>query len=75
MCKITDEVKAALKHVRLHHPEVTQVFYGVDCRWLFCGEAFEAPTFGSEIDVGLLEDAADSLNEFPCAFSIFGKGY
>lgn len=60
------KIQEALKHVQTHHPDVIQVFYGVDGRWLYCGEDFEAPTFGPEIDIGLLEDAADEA-ELPSA--------
>lgn len=59
----------AFVHVRKFFPSVTQVFYGVDGRWLFCEEAFESPTFGDEIDVGILEDAADAVDGLPAAFA------
>lgn len=64
------EVRRALEYVRAHHPEVTQVFYGTDQRWFFCGEAFEAPVLGPEIDIGVLEDAADSVVTLPAAFAL-----
>lgn len=62
------KVQEALRHVASIHPEVVQVFYGVDGRWLFCGEGFEAPTFDGRIDIGLLEDAADTVEVLPAAF-------
>lgn len=63
-------VQQALQHVNKHHPEVTLVFYGTDMRWFYCDEAFEAPDFGDEIDIGLLEDAVDSVEAFPAAFAL-----
>jgi hypothetical protein len=72
--KPTPEVQAALVHVRQHFPEVTTVFYGCDGRWLFTSDdAAESPSFeGVDIDVGLLEDAADSVDELPAAFRVEG---
>lgn len=63
------EVRKALAHVREHFPEVVQVFYGVDHRWLFCDEAFEAPNFGDQLDIGILEDAADAVPTLPAAYA------
>lgn len=66
-----DAVKAALDHVRANYPDVTQVFFDTDGRWLFCGEAFQAPDFDEkDIDIGLLEDAADAVAFLPAAFSL-----
>lgn len=64
------EVQNALVHVRQFHPDVTQVFFGVDGRWLFCGEAFDAPAFDGRVDIGLLEDAAGAVPDLPAAFEI-----
>lgn len=64
------KAKEALQHVASHHPEVHSVVYGPDGRWLYFGDAFESPTFGDEIDIGLLEDAADSLDDLPAVFTI-----
>lgn len=65
----TPQVIAALNHVRQFLPEVTQVLYGADQRWMYLTDDGEVPGFaGYAIDAGLLEDAADSLNFFPAAF-------
>lgn len=64
------KVQEALRHVANLFPEVTQVFYGTDARWLFCGETFEAPDFQGAVDVGLLEDAADTVEQLPAAFRL-----
>lgn len=69
-------VQAALRHIHELFPEVTQVFYGANGRWLFCDEDFEAPDFGEapgKVDIGLLEDAADAADNdegFPCAYRL-----
>lgn len=70
MTTIPAAVAAALAHVRQFHPEVTQVFFGTDHRWLYCSEAFEAPTFGTGIDVSILEAAADAVTLVPAAFTL-----
>lgn len=67
---MSNKVQEALKHVKSLFPEVTQVFYGTDGRWLYCGEAFEAPEFDGKVDVSLLEEAADSVETLPAAFAL-----
>lgn len=65
-------VQAAIDAVRKYHPDVDQVFFGWDGRWLYCDEHFEAPTFSDEIDIGVLEDASDAVANdcgFPAAFA------
>ncbi len=64
------KIKEALLHVQKYYPYVVQVFYGIDQRWLYCGEGFESPIFGDEIDINLLEEAVDEVETFPSAFSI-----
>lgn len=65
----TPQVIAALNHVRTFLPEVTQVFYTVEQKWLYMTDEGESPAFGDMgIDTSVLEDAADSLTCFPVAF-------
>lgn len=66
----TPQVIAALEHVRTFRPEVTQVFYTNELKWLYMTDDGDAPAFGGEIDTSLLEDAVDSLDTFPAAFHI-----
>ena len=55
------KIQAALRHVNLYHPEVSTVFYGVDGSWCYCfDEMFEAPVFEDNIDIDILNDAADA---------------
>lgn len=74
--EMPDKVAQALRHVASMYPEVTQVFYGVDGRWLYCGEAFEAPAFDDAnliVDTSLLEEAADAACDdkgWPCAYAL-----
>lgn len=74
--QFNEKVQAALRHVHSVFPEVTQVFYGADGRWLFCNDDFDAPNFDKapgKVDIGLLEDAADAADNhkgFPCAYRL-----
>lgn len=72
---MTPEIRLALLHVQSFHPEVCQVFYGADSRWSFCDIDFNAPTFTEEVDVGILEAAQNSIDDFPCAYYLGGEGY
>lgn len=71
-----EAVRAALLHVHSMYPEVTQVFYGVDGRWMYSGEAFEAPSFDDSnliVDTSLLEEGANAAYEdkgWPCAYAL-----
>lgn len=67
---MTTAVQKALRHVHEFHPEVNQVVYGIDGRWMFFGENFKIPSFGPEIDTSLLEDAADSIESLPAVFAL-----
>lgn len=67
---MTTLVYEALNHVRTFYPEVTHVFYSNDGDWFYCDNCFDPPLFDKRIDIGLLEDAADSVAGFPAAFAI-----
>jgi len=59
----TGVIAKALNHVREHYPNVTQVEFrseGDHDIWEYSDGEGEAPTFGPEIDVGVLEDAIDA---------------
>ena len=62
------EVIKAHSYVKIYHPDVIGVVYTSDTRWHFYNSDFEMPAFGEFIDVGILEDAADSVKEFPAVF-------
>jgi hypothetical protein len=63
--------RKALDHVRLFHPEVDRVTFWDDGRWSFMTDGHEVPKFDGRVDVGLLEDASDSLPAGrPFAFQI-----
>jgi hypothetical protein len=65
---IPSAVASALKHVRRHHPAVVMVVFKSDGRWLYMDEDGWTPRFGENIDVGILEDAADSLVKLPAVY-------
>ena len=68
---MTSKVYEALNHVRLFYPEITHVFYNDEGGWYYCDKEFEGPLiFIKSIDIGLLEDAARSIDILPAAFSI-----
>lgn len=60
-----DAVVTAFWHVKAAFPEVTQVTYDEEGRWLFTDATGNAPDFEGCIDVGLLEAAAESLTTLP----------
>ena len=63
-------IQHALRHVNKHHPSVTQVFYGRGGEWFYCGDSFEIVMFGKEIDISLLDDAANAVPTLPLAYAI-----
>ena len=67
---MTTQAYAALNHVRTFHPQVTHVFYNSMADWYYCDDNFNGPALDDRVDVGLLEDAADSVAGFPAAFTI-----
>lgn len=70
------KIQEALLHVNARYPEITQVFYGVDGRWLFCDPTFSTPKLReslSGVDFSLLEKAevaAELQAGFPCGFTL-----
>lgn len=66
----------AFAHIREHFPYVTLVVFGRDTRWQYMSEEFDAPKFGNNIHVEVLEDAqraVESKVNFPCVFQIVEK--
>lgn len=65
------KVKAALDEVRKYHPEVTMVAYNIYGNWNFTDSEFNSPEkWDQRIDVGVLEDAMESMEKFPAIFSL-----
>lgn len=60
----TGKVLDALLHVRAAFPEVSQVEFAGEARWLYSDDSgIDGPSFeGAGIDVGILEDAADEAD-------------
>ncbi|CAB3754420.1 hypothetical protein [Paraburkholderia humisilvae] len=67
-------VKVAFKHVKAIHPQVTQVAFDEDLCWIYSDSSGNAPAFSGDIDVGLLEDAADALEICPATFALSEVG-
>lgn len=72
----TNEVRVAIEHVRISHPEVTRAYFD-DSRWLYTDSNNRAVRFrrlprdkeDDGIDVEILDAALDSLNGNPVAFN------
>jgi hypothetical protein len=67
MTTTTTKVRTAIEHVRQLHPEVTRVYFDVMGRWRYTDAQKHGPAF-TNVDVGLLEDASDSLAKLPITF-------
>lgn len=68
--EMTEEVKAAMDHVREHFPEVTHVLFMTNQRWLYITEDGEMPDFENVVNLCLLQLAADSVPYLPIAYAI-----
>jgi len=70
--KMPRKVLKALNHVRKFFPDVMMVVFNSAGRWQYLTEDFNAPTFSDKIDVGILEDAANAVDNsiigFPAVF-------
>ena len=62
------EVSKALKHVKTFFPEVTIVVFNKFGQWTYMTDDFDQPNFGDDIDLGILEDASDSVINLPAVF-------
>lgn len=72
---MSDKIQEALKHVQALFPSVTQVFYSTDQKWRYCDADFQAPSFDDPmcealLDISLLEDAVDTVTQFPSAYAL-----
>lgn len=68
------KVRLALDHVRHYHETIDTVIYFNDGQWLFMSSGTrEIPEFVDEIDVSILEEAADEVDDtvgFPAIFQM-----
>lgn len=72
MMEYPKAVKVALRHVIEHYPNVVGVLFYPHGEWhYFTADIDEKITFDNRIDVGILEEAADSLSGFPAMFDIY----
>ena len=68
--EMPEEVFHALNHVRTFFPEVIQVQYDKEGRWIYSDFDGVAPVFRCDVNISILEDAADSLDGFPQSFRL-----
>lgn len=62
---MTPELKKAFKLVKKHHPTLAIVIFNSFGQWQYMDENFESFKFDDKIDVGILEDASDSIVSLP----------
>lgn len=63
--KPTEFLLTAMKHVKSIFPSVTMVVFNNQGRWQYMDACFGSPKFDDRIDVSILEEAVDSIYEFP----------
>ena len=70
--KPTPEIIKAMEHIQSLFPKVVYVTYGIGWGWRYSDEDLKAPQFteSNEVDIDLLEKAADSVECLPCIFYI-----
>jgi len=54
-----NKIELALIHVCINHKEVTKVEFDKSGKWLYTDKYGNAPSFGDEIDVEILEKASE----------------
>lgn len=69
-----EAVQTAFDYIKHLFPQVTQVTYDEELRWVYSDGRDFAPAFGNSIDLAPLEDASDALTEFPITFVMNDAG-
>lgn len=68
------KIKKAMEHVRQYYPEVEIVVFNKEGRWQYMDGDFNSPKFDDKVDhlvdVGLLEEAANSVETCPFVYQI-----
>lgn len=67
---IPEAVTRAFEHVRTAYPDVTEVVFDTDARWEYKRADGSAPNFEGQIDVSILEAAADALTSVPACYGV-----
>ncbi len=62
---MTPQLKKAFDLVKKSFPTLSIVIFDKQGRWQYMDEDFECFKFDDKIDVGVLEDAADSIIDLP----------
>lgn len=68
--KPTKEIITALNHVRSVFPQVDIVIFTKEIQWLYLSSSGYVPKFDERIDISILEQAADSIDDFPAIYQI-----
>lgn len=74
---MTNQVKKALDYVREFFPDVCIVAFNREGQWQYFTEDWFAPHFtdGMVEDIGILQDAVDSLSDLPAIFQLDSDEY
>lgn len=62
---MNEKLKNAFQHVRNFYPDVNMVVFNKFGQWNYMDDNFIVPTFSDEIDISILEEAADTVDNFP----------
>jgi len=66
-----DLVHKAVMHVKESFPDVRLVVFNRQGQWCYMGDDFYTPDFeGKDIDQAILEDACNSVKEFPFVYEL-----
>ena len=72
---MTNQVKKALDYVREFFPDVCIVAFNREGQWQYFTQEWDAPEFPYMEDVGILQDAVDSLSDLPAIFQLDSDEY
>ncbi len=61
----TPQIIKAFNHVKRFHPTVSIIIFDINGLWLYMDENFKPFVFSEKVDVGILEDASDSVPSLP----------
>lgn len=62
------KVELAFNYIAGIFPTLSKVTYGVDLRWTYVLSSGEIPEFPANVDVSILEDAADNVTHVPVTY-------
>jgi hypothetical protein len=67
---MTKELQIAIDHVKSFHPTLSLIIFDRMGRWQYMDEYFNNFVFDDRINVGILEEASDSICVYPSIFDL-----